>query len=318
MTYLALGLAFAAVGFLVANTAISLAVLLLWPALRRVLGRARALFWLRMLPGVGSMAAVFGLVLPAFVAFEPRVSSERVGPALVALAALAGALVAAGLGRAVRSCLATRGLVRTLGSGASRVAGLPIAVSVHRVSTALPLVALVGVVRPRLFVSGRVLDALSAEELRTVLDHERAHLASRDNLKRTLMRLTPDLVSLSAAGREIEARWIAAAEEQADEHAAGPGGVRRLELAASLLKAARMMAAGTGRVLPASNFCEEATVARRVSLLLQSRQGPIEPRRGPALAVPAALALVGLAVALSEPALRTVYGLIETVVQLLQ
>src|ERR1700691_2727347 len=54
------------------------------------------------------------------------------------------------------------------------------------------LFALAGIVHPRLVISREVLQGLSAEELTAALRHERAHAASRDNLKRLLLLLAPD------------------------------------------------------------------------------------------------------------------------------
>jgi Zn-dependent protease with chaperone function len=317
VTYLGLGLAFAAIGFLVANTTLSLAVVLLWRIARPVGCRARTLLALRLLPGVGALVVASAIVLPAFLFFEPRAGTERVTPGLLLLVLSAAALGAAGLGRGLRAVLATRSFLRSLGARSVRLAHLPIAVPVYRVSTALPLVAVIGVVRARLFVSERVLEALSAEELRAVLDHEAAHLAARDNLKRMLMRLTPDLLAFVRAGREIEDGWCAAAEEQADRHAAGPGGLRALDLAASLVKAARMMGTGTRPALPASNFCDGTRIARRVSRLVEGPPAPDRPVRA-WIAAGTLVLLAGLVVARAELVLWTTYGLVETAVRSLQ
>jgi hypothetical protein len=319
MTYLGLGLAFGAIGFLVANATLSLAVRVLWRYARAWDARASALLALRMLPGTGALAVACGVVVPAFLAFEPPVSGERVSPGLVALLLSSGALVAAGLVRGLRASSATRRLLRSLDARAVRLGGLPIPVPVYRVATGLPLVALVGVFRARLYLSESVLAALSADELRAVLDHEAAHLAARDNLKRILMRLTPDLLSFVAAAREIEESWCAAAEERADRRAAGPGGLRALDLATSLIKAARMIGAGAGPALPASNFCDGARIARRVARLVEDPPAAAGPARGSMLALGlGACGLGGLVLARAEPLLRTTYGLVEAAVGLLQ
>jgi hypothetical protein len=47
-----------------------------------------------------------------------------------------------------------------------------------------PVVSVVGVLRPRLYVAEQVLERLSPSELRAVVAHEAGHLASLDNLKR--------------------------------------------------------------------------------------------------------------------------------------
>jgi Zn-dependent protease with chaperone function len=294
-------------------------VLILWRIARPADGRAWTLLALRMLPGAGALALALAVVLPAFLLFEPRVSAERLTPALALLLLAAGALVAAGLVRGLRAGLATRSFLRALGVRSVRLAHLPIPVPVYRVSTALPLVALVGVVRPRLYVSERVLGALSARELRAVLEHEAAHLAARDNLKRMLMRLTPDLVAFAPAARQIEDGWCAAAEEQADRHAAGPGGSRALDLAASLVKAARMMGARPAHALPASNFCDGSRIALRVARLVEDPPADRPERAGASKLLFATVSLAGgLVVAHAAPVLWTTYEIVEAAVRLLQ
>jgi hypothetical protein len=315
MSYLEMGLAFAAIGFVVANTVISLLTILLWRAGRRSLRRAGPLFLMRMLPAIGSASLVLGLVLPAFWAFEPRATSERAGPALVVFVTLAGALVAAGLYRTIVSWRLTRRLERTWKAAAVRSASLGIPVSVYRVPSELPFAALVGVVRPRLFVSDRFLDALSTDERRAVLEHEAGHLLSHDNLKRTLMRLVPDWLSFSSAGREIEAAWAIAAEEEADDHAAGPDRLRSLDLAGALLKASRLMPM---RCAPVSNFCDEATVARRVARLLKDPPARSGSARSTASRFAWILALASAAGLVAGPALQATYAMTEAAVRLLE
>ncbi len=105
----------------------------------------------------------------------------------------------------------------------------------------MPLAALVGVVSPapvrfrpvpRRPVHGRAAGAS--------WDHEAGHLRSLDNLKRTAMRLAPDWLAFSSAGRQIERAWAIAAEEEADDHAVAGDRSRSLDLAGALLKASRL------------------------------------------------------------------------------
>jgi hypothetical protein len=70
--------------------------------------------------------------------------------------------------------------------------------------------------------------------------------SSLDNLKRTVMRLAPDWLFLSSAGGEIESAWAVAAEEAADDHAAGPDRSGSLDLAGALLKASRLTLTSSG------------------------------------------------------------------------
>jgi hypothetical protein len=267
------------------------------------------------LPAIGSTAFVLGLVAPAFWLFEPRATAESPGLALVAFAFVALALVATGTHRAIVSWLDTRRLERLWKRAAVGGASFGIPVRAYRVPSELPLAALVGIVRPRLFVSDRFLASLTPEERRAVSDHEAGHMLSLDNLKRTLMRLAPDWLSFSSVGREIEAAWAIAAEEEADDHAVGPDRSASLELAGALLKAARLTPV---HCAPASNFYDGATVARRVARLLED---PPAGRIAAARWTPrftGILAVLAAAALFSGPALRAAYTMTEAAIRLVQ
>jgi len=315
LRYLELGLAFAAVGFVIANAAISLLTLLLWRSGWFKPRRAGILFLIRMAPAFASMGLVLGVVLPAFWAFEPRGTSETAGLAVGVFVALACGLIGRGLYRAALGWHETRQLERAwkIAAAARPTAHLP--VRAYRVPSDLPFAALVGVVRPRLFVSGPFLDSLSPGERQAVMDHEAGHLRAHDNLKRTVMKLSPDWLSLTPASREIEAAWAIAAEEAADDHAAGPGGACSLDLAGALLKAARATPLHRAQV---SNFCDGATIARRVSRLLQDPpQGHASGHRnGPRFVW--LLGLAGAGALFAVPALRVAYTVTEAAIRVLQ
>ena len=57
-----------------------------------------------------------------------------------------------------------------------------------------PVLAVAGVVHPRLVISRRVMHGLTAEQRDAALRHERAHRTSRDNIKRFLILLSPDVL----------------------------------------------------------------------------------------------------------------------------
>jgi beta-lactamase regulating signal transducer with metallopeptidase domain len=309
-----MALGFASFGFVVANAAISLLTVFLWRTVRPARLGAGALFLLRVLPAAGSAILTLGVIVPAFFFFEPRATSERVGPALLVFIVGAAALIAAGWRRAAVSWLHTRRLERAWRAGAVRSAYSGMAVRVYRVASELPLAALVGVFRPRLFVSDSFFDTLSAHERQAVLDHEAGHLRSRDNLKRTLMKLAPDGLSLSSVARELEAAWAIAAEEDADDHAAGVDGARSLDLGSALLKASRMVPMPPAF---ASTFCDGAPIARRVERLLSD---PPQRRRPLVPGAPRIAWMTGLLLAaalLATPTLRIAYTMTEAAVRLL-
>ena len=107
------------------------------------------------------------------------------------------------------------------------------------IETVPPVMALVGVLSPRLLIAQAVLDALTGEELRAAAAHEAGHWRALDNLKRLAMRAAPDLLSATAA-RALERRWVVAAERVADR-AAGESGSERCALASALVKVARLI-----------------------------------------------------------------------------
>lgn len=315
MRYLEMGLAFAVVGFVIGNAAISLLTLLLWRSGLPKPRSAGGLFLTRMAPAFGSVGLVLGIVLPAFWAFEPRGTTEDAGSALIAFLILALAMIGLGLYRSALSWNDTRRLERAWKAAAAPRPTAGSAIPAYRVPSNLPFAALVGVLRPRLFVSGPFLDSLSPGERQAVMDHEAGHLRSFDNLKRTVMKLSPDWLSLTPVGREIEAAWAIAAEEAADDHAAGPGRACSLDLAGALLKAAR---ATPLRCAPVSNFCDGATIARRVARLLEDPPDGQPPARRVAPRFFWIAAFTGAGGLLLVPALRAAYTLTEAAVRLLQ
>jgi Zn-dependent protease with chaperone function len=134
------------------------------------------------------------------------------------------------------------------------------------IDSAFPIVAIVGLVTPRLFVARSVLEACSAEELEAVLAHEEAHARQRDNLRRLALAGAPDLLGLWPAGRQLEGAWMRAAEFAADEAAADQWH-RGLHLASALVKVARL-ATTPSRPLPASALYHDEPITERVQRLL--------------------------------------------------
>lgn len=323
MGYAALAICMSVLAFTAVSTVISLAsallVRVLSPRLERLAPqpRARAYLRLRLAPSVAGLAFVAALFLPAFILLEPRDAGETVGPQMILLVLAASLIVARCLREASLSWGATRRLVRAWLREGERLS-LPgfAARHAYAVPAPFPVVAVVGLWRPLLFVSRRVIDACSDAELDAILAHEAEHLRRRDNLKRLIMRVAPDVLAFTPAARGLEIAWQQAAEEAADE-AAGPD--RSLDLAAALLKVARLANGAVAEPLPVAAFCQGGDIARRVRLLTDpaaSRPAPIAPERGPWPALLAGVAAVAAAVALG--ALPRVHALTELVVAYLQ
>jgi beta-lactamase regulating signal transducer with metallopeptidase domain len=179
----------------------------------------------------------------------------------------------------------------------------------------MPFAALVGIVRPRLFLSGRFIESLSAGERRAVVDHEAGHLRALDNLKRLAMRLAPDWLALTPVGTEIEEAWAIAAEEEADDFAAGADPTRACDLAGALLKAVRFPAVSCAG---ASGFCDHGTIARRVKRLLDDRPLPHRARTPLALQLVSMAILLAATAVLAAPVARAAYATTEAAIRFLQ
>jgi Zn-dependent protease with chaperone function len=131
--------------------------------------------------------------------------------------------------------------------GAAPIAGSP--VPVYYVNSDSSLLAVTGFFRPRVFVSRRVAQTLSPEELSAALAHEMAHINCFDNFRQLLLKMTQPPRWLGRffvreAGKMgnpamDDTAWSAACEVAADE-AAIAGGVSALDLAGALVKIGSM------------------------------------------------------------------------------
>jgi hypothetical protein len=279
--------------------------------------RARGLFLLRLLPAGVAALMVFGLVLPAFHRFEPRGHDETLPRSLLVLAAVGAVFAAAGLARACRTAAATRRLPRAWAAGARPLAIPGAPVPAFRLASEFPLVAIIGMVRPRLFVSDRVLDVCTPHEIEAIVAHEAGHLAARDNLRRMMMRCCPDLLTVCGAGAAIDHDWRAAAEEAADDCASRAEARRAVDLAGALVKVSRLMPPGVPAALPASALYHGEGVERRVRRLLGG--GTVRPSATPvwlfaARALGSVVLALGLAGAFDTRVLLRVQHIVELVV----
>jgi hypothetical protein len=268
----------------------------------------------RVFPAMLGVAAAGVLALPCFLAFEPRHAAPETPGLIASGLALAGLLsVLRGLWRGASDGWATYRLRRQWSSEARplAIAGAP--APAFAIRHAFPVVSVVGTFRPRLFVAEHVLASLSPDEMQAVLAHEAAHVASRDNLKRLGLRLCPRPL-WSRAARRLEEGWERAAEEAADARVPNP-----LDLAAALLKTARLVPAG-GRIdVPAAAFHRGGPLERRVRLLVDpvADHGSAAPTSHPAaLAAAAVIGLVTFVLAARPDAFVLLYGVLERLVHL--
>jgi Zn-dependent protease with chaperone function len=277
--YYLIGICVALAAFFAANTAGALVAACAWRAVRGVAlrrlspgARADLIFALRTVPTALALATVTTLLIPAYFSYEPAETGEAVSAKLALLALVAAAGFALAAWRCVAALVNTRRVSRGL---MRRAAPLELRgidnVAAFRVEHALPIVAVVGLLRPRLFVASRLFDTLGEDEMTAALAHELGHVAARDNLKRTVMRACRDVLPVALFARTFERAWSVESESAADEFAARAGGTQSaISLASALVKIARLMPEGNMHAPRAASLLvgDGADVAERVDRLL--------------------------------------------------
>ena len=279
---------------------------------------ARLLFGLRMAPATITLFLVVGFCVPSYVWLEPDIASERVGFACL-LAALLGATVwavallrgfsaVARTARYMRVC-ERNGVQTNVGQDSARVLVL---------NGDVPLMAVAGVMHPCLVVSKSVMDALSEEQKEAAFRHETAHRISRDNLKKFLFLLAPDILPFVSGLSSLENGWAKFTEWAADDQAVDGDPQRALSLASALVKVAKMGVHPTPSYLLSSLVDDDRDLETRVDRLLREpayAEKPLAPVV--AFARNAALVVAGVAATvLAWPgSLGSIHRLLEQLVQ---
>jgi Zn-dependent protease with chaperone function len=275
--YESLGICLVLAALLGINALASLVAATIWRLLatpaRRLSAHARArlLFLMRVGPPAVATIFVAVMLIPSYLLYEPYSTGERVSKQLGALALLSVIGVGLALWRGLKSWLATRRLLGKWLDGAEPILVEGTNIPAFRIQHPFPVIAVVGTLRPRLFVASHVLESLSEEEMLASIAHEYGHLSARDNLKRVLMRACRDMLTLVPCGRLIDRTWAENAEAAADEAAARRGSAMALNLASALIRIARMVPAGTRPTMPVASFLlgdEREGVMGRVRHLL--------------------------------------------------
>ncbi|HEY7181935.1 MAG TPA: M48 family metalloprotease [Blastocatellia bacterium] len=271
-----LGICLALAALLTLNALTALLASALWGAIRSraeawpAAARARLLFALRVFPAAVAVVCVGALILPAYITHEPRRAVEPVSLKLGVLAAISAAGLILAIWRGVAAWIATRALIRNW----LRVAE-PITfdrIPAYRLRHQFPVIAVVGAIRPKLFIADHLFQSLTRAELAAAIAHESGHLAARDNLKRAALRVCRDALAIFPSGASLDRAWAEASEAAADEHAARGGGAVALDLASTLVKIARLAPQGVKPAMPAgaSLIVNDADgIAARVRRLTQ-------------------------------------------------
>lgn len=274
-TYFVLGAIVLVSSVLLLNFVGSLIVASVWGQIKRSLADrsadtcARIAFGLRVGPLAVSLVAVFAFLLPAYVLYEPMMSGERITPTLLLIGTLSLISMMIAVVRVVRTLVATSRLSVDWALAATPISSEAQDITVFRFDHPSPIVAVVGLFKPSVFVADVAAQRLSDRELVAVLAHERGHVCGRDNLKRILMQISHDMLPLPL-GRDLDRFWARNAEAAADDFAAGTCGERALDLASAIIKLAR------GSHLPSPNVIgaflvenDRHDVATRVRRLTQ-------------------------------------------------
>lgn len=230
---------------------------------------ANVLLVFRLLPISLAVAVSLGLALPAFLKFEPPSTHEMLNAQLLSLAVLGGGVLVLMLVRALRVWRMTRFMQQEWQRHSHRASSNGSNIPLFRIDTQASLLAVTGFLKPKVFVSRAVSEALTEEELTAALAHESAHVRSRDNLKQMLMKITAPPAWLNAL-RSTDAAWTRASEVAADESALAQG-ASALELSSALIKVGRLSMGNTlPSTLTASHLvpcgCSSATLTRAAHL----------------------------------------------------
>lgn len=233
--------------------------------------RARLLFTLRVAPAMISLLLALTLVLPAYLLNEPRHKVEPVSYQLGILSVISAIALCLAVWRGLNARSATKRLVQNWLQASTQIAIPDLTIPAFRFPHQLPILAIIGFWRPKLFVSERLLQTLSPAELAATIAHEKGHLIAKDNLKRVAVRMCCDVLSILPSGRSLDRAWIEATEAAADDYAAHQNQNMAVELASALIKIARLIPAGERITLPVGAALigqDEPGVAFRVQALL--------------------------------------------------
>lgn len=278
--------------------------------------RARKIVLLRVFPAAAAALVTLGLVVPGFIAFEPVRAVEVVGPVLLTLTGT-GALLLFGAGAlAIRTALVTIKLERAwLQSATAFDFDPPAGIPAYAIDSPAPIVALVGVFSPKLLAARAVIDACSRQELANIVAHEHGHFRSMDNFKRWLMTCAPDALRWSPVHREMTAAWGDAAEDAADDAATAGEALARVDLAALLLKVARLAQGSTWSTVAVSPFVDADGLDRRVRRLLVCEQPQPSSRWINLMPLAATGIAAAVLAGLNSPAtLQRVHEIVESVI----
>ena len=325
--YFLLGLSLFFTLLLALNFLISLAASAVWRVIEKpaqnwsAQRRTQTIFALRIFPLLIAVISVFAFLLPSYLLFEPQSSDENVSLKMAVLTAISLVGIAAALFRVFKTWRRTQRLVREWMKFSEPITVENLDVPVYKIRHPFPVIAVVGAFRAKMFVAEQVFASLDENELRAAIAHECGHLATKDNLKRTLLRICRDLLVFST-GKSLDEAWAENAESAADEYAAQNGDQETaLNLAAALVKIAKIVPPETSPAMPLGAFLIEenyADITGRVRRLVYLAGNPNSFRNSSLRNLRLGLAISCVFLFLSIFALATDYGFLFQIHALLE
>jgi Zn-dependent protease with chaperone function len=234
---------------------------------RRAAEHADAIFLSTIAPAAVAVCGAVFVTLPAFILFEPSGRSERPGVLMAVSASVGAAYVVTAVARMIKLVRLSRRCTMAWMSDAQALPTADWGLPAYAIDTDYPVVAVAGVIRPRLLIDRRLLVSCSDEELRAIAAHERAHVRTYDNARRAV--ISACVGSKSASAQE----WRRASEFAADESAAITPD-RAAVLAGALVKIARLAAIVPAPPLPFATIHDGGALEMRVQRLLSTNAPP--------------------------------------------
>jgi Zn-dependent protease with chaperone function len=192
-------------------------------------------FALRVAPAILAIIFVSTIAIPSFLRFEPAAANEEFSVPLLGFSLLAAIAIGGVAFRTFTMLWRTHQIVRDWQRRAEPIDLPGVPIRSYRLVQSRPQMAIVGLFRPKLFISSGALELLEPEELQAAIAHEAAHHRAGDLWRQLTVRSLPDVLPGTKFFSGCERMFFRSVEESADEHGAQLSG-HAVELASALVK----------------------------------------------------------------------------------
>lgn len=240
--------------------------------------RERSLYLIQLTPFLLAVSLAFLVCVPGYVRNETNLASEAVGWPCLLLAGGVFAWFAFTALRGLRVVVLTAIFSNAFKNVDADALQSPTRTPIISLPDAEHRVALVGLFRPRIFISTDLLSegGLSPLALDLVFEHEQSHAIQGDNWKLLSLYCLPRL-NLSVTGGTWLQHWQSATEWAADDDAVRGDSGRALLLAQTLVTFARWVASARSPAMVSTAFVSgNKELELRVNRLLEL--GPASTR----------------------------------------